>query len=168
MDTDIIKDVVLPCVFSFVGCFAVGVQFNIRFWHLIAASVGSIVSQMIFSVMSMNDYNGIKCCFVAAAAVAFYSEVMARVCKAPVNMYLIVGIIPLVPGGLMYYTMLALVTGDNETFLDRVADAFGEAAAIAMGIFAISSLVRIASNVYKYLEKKYGSAYKGSSGIKKI
>ncbi len=26
----------------------------------------------------------------------------------------------------------------------------------------------IASNVYKYLEKKYGSAYKGSSGIKKI
>lgn len=152
MDTDIIKDVVLPCVFSFVGCFAVGVQFNIRFWHLIAASVGSIVSQMIFSVMSMNDYNGIKCCFVAAAAVAFYSEVMARVCKAPVNMYLIVGIIPLVPGGLMYYTMLALVTGDNETFLDRAADAFGEAAAIAMGIFAISSLVRIASNVYKYLE----------------
>ena len=74
MDTDIIKDVVLPCVFSFVGCFAVGVQFNIRFWHLIAASVGSIVSQMIFSVMSMSDYNGIKCCFVAGRGVLFRSN----------------------------------------------------------------------------------------------
>ena len=117
------------------------------------------------------EMSGKRCIRIVFTENSSFEPVIANMvleCKAPVNMYLIVGIIPLVPGGLMYYTMLALVTGDNETFLDRAADAFGEAAAIAMGIFAISSLVRIASNVYKYLEKKYGSAYKGSSGIKKI
>lgn len=168
METFFTKDIVISCVCSFIGCLAFGVQFNIRFRHLIAASVGSIASQLIYSLMSVSEYSAIKCCFAAAAAVALYSEIMARCCKAPVNMYLIVGIIPLVPGGLLYYTMLALVTSDNETFLDRAAEAFGEAGAIAMGIFAVSSAVKIASDLYKYFSKKYGSSFKGGNGVKKI
>lgn len=153
---DIFSVYVLPCLCSFVACCALGVQFNIRFKHLIAASVGSIVSQLIYLFLSSGGYTEIKCCFIAAAAVAAYSEAMARICKAPVNMYLIVGIIPLVPGGLTYYTMLALVMGDNETFLDRAVDAFSIAGAIAMGIFAVSSAVRLFSD----LRKQYGERYK--------
>ncbi len=168
METDILQDIIIPCLCSFIGCIAIGVQFNIRLRHLIAASIGSIASQLIFSVMSINGVSAIRCCFAAAAAVALYSEIMARFCKAPVNMYLIVGIIPLVPGGLLYYTMLALITGDNDTFFSRAAEAFGEAGAIAMGIFAVSSAVKIASDFYKYLKKKYGPMLKGKDGIKKI
>lgn len=157
---DIAKDIVLPCLCSFVACCAFGVQFNIRPGHLIAASVGSLVSQLIFSLMETSGYSSIKCCFVAAAAVAVYSEAMARFCKAPVNMYLIVGIIPLVPGGLIYYTMIALMTDDKETFLDRAVDAFSTAGAIAMGIFAVSSAVRIGFDLIKAGRKKYRQGMK--------
>ncbi len=167
---DITRNIVIPSICSFVACCAFGIQFNIRFKHLIAASVGSLVSQLISSLMGMQGFDEIKCCFVAAAAVAVYSEAMARFFKAPVNMYLIVGIIPLVPGGLMFYTMLALVMGDNQTFLERAAEALGTAGAIAMGVFAASAVIRLIIDIYRgasshYKNKNMKKEYKE---IKKI
>ncbi|MGN0641935.1 MAG: threonine/serine exporter family protein [Huintestinicola sp.] len=144
---------VIPCICSFIACFALGVQFNIRSGHLIAASVGSVVSQLLYSVLSENGISEMVCYFFAAAAVSIYSEVMARRFKAPVNMYLIIGIIPLVPGGLMFYSMLALVSGDNDTLLERLTEAFGAAGAIAMGIFAVSSIVRIITETIRMAKK---------------
>lgn len=137
------KELILPCICSFIACCAFGIQFNIRIRHLIAASVGSIVSQLIYSLLAAGTLSESLCCFVAAAAVSLYSEIMARSFKAPVNMYLIVGIIPLVPGGMTYYAMLALVMGDSDTFFSRASIALGAAAAIAMGIFAVSSAFRL-------------------------
>lgn len=169
---DITKEIILPCLFSFIGCAAFGVQYNIRFRHLIAASVGSIVSQLIYTLLSMNEFGEIQCCFVSAAAVALFSEIMAKLNKAPVNMYLIVGIIPLVPGGLAYYAMLALVTGDNATFLERAVDAFGIAGSVAMGIFAASSAVRLFKDFRRQAKKKADKAYrtlsKNDKSVKKF
>ena len=53
---------------------------------------------------------------VATAVVYFWSVAMARVLKAPSNTYLIPGIIPLLPGGPLYYTMAGLVGGDRALF----------------------------------------------------
>lgn len=170
---NISHDIVIPCLCSFIACAALGVQFNIRFKHLIAASVGSLVSQLIFLLLEQNGFRDVPCCFIAAATVAFFSEIMAKVNKAPVNMYLIVGIIPLVPGGLAYYSMLALVMGDKDTFLDRSVDAFAEAGAIAMGIFAVSSAVKIYKDVRRHSRKSLDKAYKrlssgGGRSVKKF
>lgn len=56
---------------------------------------------------------------VAAAVVYFWSVAMARVLKAPSNTYLIPGIIPLLPGGPLYYTMAGLVSGDRALFVQK-------------------------------------------------
>ena len=48
--------------------------------------------------------------------VYFWSVAMARELKAPSNTYLIPGIIPLLPGGPLYYTMAGLVGGDRALF----------------------------------------------------
>ena len=166
-------EILVKCICSFIACFALGIQFNIRFRHLIAAAIGSLVSQLVFTAAAAYDVSELKCCFIAAASVALYSEILARICKAPVNMYLIVGIVPLVPGGLIYYTMLALVMGDNATFIDRAVDAFGTAGAIAMGIFIVSSLFRIAVDFYRRHRNAYSTAIKNlgsknDKGVKKI
>lgn len=136
----------LPCLFSFIACCAFGVQFNIRSKHLICAAVGSIVSELIYRVLGAQGTDELKCCFIAAAAVSLYAEIMARSFRAPVNMYLIVGIIPLVPGGLTYYAMLAAARGDSEGFFDKGALALGSSASIAMGIFLVSSVFRLSTD----------------------
>ncbi|MGN0665659.1 MAG: threonine/serine exporter family protein [Huintestinicola sp.] len=140
---NITEQIVIPLICSFIACCAFGVQFNIRLKHLIAASVGSVVSQLLYSLLTLYDTSEPVCYFVAASAVTVYSEIMARRLKAPVNMYLILGIIPLVPGGLSYDAMLALVAGNRDLFFDKLINVFAIAGSIAMGIFAVSSFVRI-------------------------
>ncbi len=167
---DIVNDVLIPCLISTVGCCAFAIQFNLRRIHLVAAALGSFVSQAVFCLMTANGFSDIMSCFTAAAAAAAYSEIMARRAKAPVNMYLIIGIIPLVPGGKTFYAMLAIASGNSELFLDRAVAAFSDACAIAMGIFAVSSFVRLATEFYRKNEKKTTRAIKdlGGKGIKSI
>ena len=54
---------------------------------------------------------------VASMGVCLWSEGMARVRKAPANIFMIPGIIPLLPGGALYYTMSALIGGDMDSVL---------------------------------------------------
>jgi uncharacterized membrane protein YjjB (DUF3815 family) len=49
---------------------------------------------------------------LAALAGAGYSEIMARVTKVPVPVYMVPCVIPLVPGSGLYSTMFSFVTGD--------------------------------------------------------
>jgi len=53
---------------------------------------------------------------VAAAAVSIYSEWMARVVKAPSNVFMITALIPLLPGSYLYYAIAGLLSGDMLQF----------------------------------------------------
>ena len=66
-------------------------------------------------------------------------EVFARYTKKPATLYVNPGIISLVPGAGMYYTMLALIENDYTTAIDKGAETFFIAAAIAMGIIISSA-----------------------------
>ena len=76
-------------------------------------------------------------------AVAAYAEVMARLMKAPATGFLVVGILPFVPGGGIYYTMEYCLSGDTELFLTTGIHTFGVAGAVAVGILLVSSITRL-------------------------
>ncbi len=54
--------------------------------------------------------------WVAALLVAVSSEILARICKKPVTIFVLPGIIPLVPGVGLYRTMLCLIQNDLAGF----------------------------------------------------
>ena len=60
---------------------------------------------------------------VAAAAVCLYSECMSRIVKAPANVFMITGVIPLLPGSYLYYAIAGLMEQDMAQFY-----AYGESA----------------------------------------
>ncbi len=144
MQVDVVGQVILPCVYSLIASIAFGVQFNIRIRHMIMAGIGGTLSQFIFLAFEFSGTNEMLGYFFSAAAVSMYSEIMARKLHVPVNMYLVIGIIPLVPGGYMYNTMITLIGGDITTFSQMFFTAVGIAGSIAMGVFAVSALVRLA------------------------
>ena len=79
--------------------------------------------------------------FFAALTVAAISQVMARLCRCPVTVFLICGIIPLVPGGGIFWTAYYIVTEQL-----RMAAATGFVAlkvtiAIAGGIILASGII---------------------------
>ncbi len=142
---EITKELVKACIFGTISCAAVGVQFNIRPKHLAAAAVGSFLSRFIYMMLTAGGVSYAKCTVAAAAAAALYSELMARKMRSPANMYLITSIIPLVPGSTLYYTMSALALDDIETAAELGLRTMITAGAVAMGIFIVSSFIKILS-----------------------
>ena len=79
---------------------------------------------------------------LAAAAIGVFAEVMSRVRRCPVTGYVLVALLPLVPGGGVYYAMRHCVAGETDLFLSTLLRTFGMAAALAVGAMLASSVFR--------------------------
>lgn len=91
--------------------------------------------------------------FLAAAAAALLSEILARVRSQPVIVYLIPGVIPLVPGGMAYTTMLKFLQNEYGAGLELLAATFFAAGAVAGGITVVSSAFRAFGSTKNRREK---------------
>ena len=143
-----LQQIILPCLYSLIASIAFGVQFNIKLRHMIMAGIGGTLTQFIFLAFELSGTTEMLCYFFSAAAVSVYSEIMARVRKCPVTIFIICGILPLVPGGGMYYTMLASVEGNVTKSLNTGLSTLTIAGAIAVGVILVSSLTRLITFYY--------------------
>ena len=80
--------------------------------------------------------------FVAALVVAALAETLARKQKAPANIFALIGVVPLVPGGGLYRTMLALVLDDYGAAVSTGVETVLIAGAIALAIAVVAVLCR--------------------------
>ncbi len=82
--------------------------------------------------------------FVATLMMALLGEIAARVWKRPATLYIHPAVIPLVPGGGLYQTMLYLVEGDTQLGL-----AEGSRTLLAIGMMALA--IGVASLIFRYM-----------------
>ena len=143
-------ELLLPCLYSFMGCVGYCLVFNIRMRKrmLLLASLGGAGGWCVYLLCGWLQ-NDITQSFAAILAVAAYSEIMARLQKSPATVYLIVGLIPLVPGGGIYYTMEYCINGDMMNFMNTGIHTLGIAGALAIGILLVSACVRILNNIQR-------------------
>ena len=93
--------------------------------------------------------------FYGALGLALASEILARQCKTPVTTFLVCALIPLVPGGGMYRTMLAAIRGDAQNTLNMGLQTLSIAGVLALGILLVSTIMRVYyQEKRKFLEKK--------------
>ncbi|QAT40264.1 threonine/serine exporter family protein [Clostridium sp. JN-9] len=134
---------VLNFIYASIATLAFGIIFNIRGKNLVFASLGGGISWAVY-LLSLKFFSSmIFAYFLAAAIVTLYSEIMARVLKTPVTTFVICAIIPVVPGGGMYNTMMESVKGNVQTALSMGVQTITIAGAIAVGILFISTIVKI-------------------------
>lgn len=131
--------IVLECIYSFIGSFLFGIIFNIRGKKLFFAGLGGLLSQTAYVLLAFYFSSEISQYFFATIITAIYSEVFARIEKAPATVFLVPSIIPLVPGGMMYYSMEKCISGNTSLFINMLFETLGVAGALAMGILLVSS-----------------------------
>ena len=85
--------------------------------------------------------------FVASLFVAAFSEILARVLKAPVILLLVPMLIPEIPGGDLYYAMYDLVQRNFADFGNSANKVLVEAGAIALGIILASYIAKFVRNI---------------------
>ena len=140
---EIVTGYILPFIYAAMACAGFCVMYNMHEFKIaLTACVGGGIAWVAYllcapsgSVMLQN--------FVSAVTVAIFSEIMARVFKTPSTVFLIVGILPMVPGGGIYYTMKYCIEGNMDMFVSKLIATLGVAGAIAVGVSLVSSVVRI-------------------------
>lgn len=132
----------LPCVWAFFACLGFGVVFNIQGSGVLFCGLGAGLGWFVYLVVMAFGMGDIFSAFLAAMAIAVYSEIMARVRRCPVTGYLQIALLPLVPGAGIYYTMQHAVAGENELFLSTLMHTIGFAAALSVGAMLASSVLR--------------------------
>ena len=136
------RDALLQIAMAGIGTLGFSIYFRVRERNVAASTVAGILGWAIYLLVYYFSEDLFLSNFVAAFLVYIYAEIMARVLKAPSNIFLIPGIIPLLPGGTLYYTMYSIVDGNTDLMISEgtktVAITFGIAAGIVVGTVLFS------------------------------
>lgn len=138
---------------SFIGSLGFALLYNLRGKKLLMAGLAGMVSWMTYLAVWHQIPDVFTANLAAAAAATVYAEVMARVLKTPVTVFLITGIIPLVPGGGLYYTMNYAIAKEWGFFSYYGQQTLLTAISIAAGIIAASSVYGFCSAFLHYYRK---------------
>ncbi|MEY8386960.1 threonine/serine exporter family protein [Oscillospiraceae bacterium 38-13] len=132
------REYALPCLCALLACVGFTRIFNIHGFGKLIAGVGGALGWLVYLLAG----GTIFAAFLAAASIGLFSEAMSRVRHCPVTGYVLVALLPLVPGGGIYYAMRHCVAGETDQFLTTLLHTFGMAAALAVGAMLASSLFR--------------------------
>ena len=133
-------DAAIQLVTAGIGALGFSLIFNVRRDLLAATTLGGILDWGVYLIASW-FWGGVFLPSVAAAAFAsLYSEAVARMKHAPATVFYIPALIPLVPGGSLYYTMSYAVMGDWEQVQHYGASTAYCALGIAVGMGLVLSV----------------------------
>lgn len=139
---EILTSYILPCLWALFACVGFGLVFNIQGFGIFITGIGGGLGWLVYLLMMELQNNDIFAAFVAAMAIAAYSELMARVRRCPVTGYLQIALLPLVPGAGVYRAMTYCVEGYTQLFGITLLHTIGFAAALSVGAMLASSVVR--------------------------
>ena len=115
--------------------------FHIRPKHLPAAFVGAALGWFLYLMTKQVwNSNAIGMMF-AALSVTVYSEIGARILRMPVSVIYTPSIIPLIPGGHLYYCMRGFVTDSHADFLKYGSMLLEDTLSIVLGTMVVLTLV---------------------------
>ena len=122
--------------------------FNIKPKHVPFAAIGGTIATLVYVLIDMAGLNLFISNFVATLVCVVYSTVMARVLKTPSMVFITASIIPLVPGGALFYTMSNLILGNSATAKVYGLNTLQIALGIAGGIVVESLIVNIMTKIF--------------------
>ncbi len=125
---------------AFAGTVGFSALFGAPRRYYVACGLAGMAGWAVYLLVAAG-HSVVGAAFFAALAVAAISHAMAKMCRCPVTVFLICGIIPLVPGGGIFWTAYYIVTDQL-----RMAAATGFVAlkvtiAIAGGIILASGVI---------------------------
>lgn len=150
---DILQSWILPCAYALLASASFCLVFNIHGIGILICGLGGGLGWLVYLITDAAGGEIILCYFLAAIAITLYSEVMARIRRCPVTTYLLIALLPLVPGGGIYEAMRFCVEGDTNRFIETLLRTFGIAGALAIGTMLGASLLRVLFPIVHHIHR---------------
>ncbi|MCI1209826.1 MAG: threonine/serine exporter family protein [Treponema sp.] len=148
------SSVATAAFYSFGASAGVAFYFNT---HKVDAAVGAALGSLgwvLYSFVKESTGSEGQGYMAGAFAVAILAELLAFFIKHPATVFLVPGIIPLVPGGGIFTMMRAAVQGQLDESVKAGYSTLIAAGAIAFGVAAASSIARLFSAVVRNRQDK--------------
>jgi len=133
----------VTCAVSFAACAGFVIVFNIHGRGKLLCALGGAVTWGVYCAAEALGCDSLLCCFLATCAAAVFSEAMARVRRYPAISYLVISLLPLIPGAGIYYTALYAIRGDMALAAQYGMNTLATAGVMAAGILVVSTTVRM-------------------------
>ena len=131
---------ILACTVATAGF---SIIFNVPRQKLLPISLGGGLIWLIYLLLGQWTQSDVIRYIIACAMLTFYAELMSRKYRCPATLFLVPAIVPLIPGGTLYYAMEAAIQKRWQDFGLLALQALTLAMAIACGILCAMTLVHI-------------------------
>ena len=131
------------------GAAGFAILFSIKPKHVPFAAIGGAIASLVYAVIDVIGINLFISNFVATLICVIYANILARVLKTPSMVFITASIIPLVPGGSLFYTMSNLILGDSAAAKTYGLNTLQVALGIAGGIVIESLIVSVMTKIPK-------------------
>lgn len=135
------RDAFTQTMMACLGAVGFGILFNVRERKLLWIAFGGGLGWLVYLITEARGGGLFLGLFFATVTVVTLSEILSRVLKSPVILFLVPMLIPLVPGGGLYYMMDALVRTDAAELTARVQSVALQVGAIASGLIVMTSVM---------------------------
>lgn len=134
---------VVTVLASCVGCAGFTLVFNVHGKGAPLCALGGGLTWAVYLLVTALGGNDIIANFCAALFAGVYSEMMARFRRHPAISYLVISLLPLIPGGAIYRTVSFAVRGNMEMFAKSGVHTAAVAGILAVGVLMASTIFRM-------------------------
>lgn len=160
----LILNTLLAVIESFLATLAYAILFNVPKRYYVACGVTGISGWILYLAMCRVTTVAIAS-FAGTLAVVLISRILTVRKKCPITIFLISGIIPLVPGAGIYYTAYYLVTGQMALAAVKGLESVKVAFAIVLGIIFVVSIPRDAFQIRYWRAKRKRKRLKNHGNV---
>ena len=139
-------------IFAFLGTLGFTLIFNVPMRHIPIASFVGGAGWVVFQIADAMGCGVAIACFFGACTVGLTSDISSKVCKEAATIFVIPGVLPLVPGAGTYYTMLAIVQGNLDQAAAKGIETLAMAGAIALGLLVMGTILQIIRGVTRRIK----------------
>lgn len=130
-------------IFAFLGTLGFTLIFNVPLRHIPVASFIGGAGWVVFQIAAAMGSDVVIACFFGACTVGLTSDIASKACKEAATIFVIPGVLPLVPGAGTYYTMLAIIQGNLDQAAAKGIETLAMAGAIALGLLVMGTVIQI-------------------------
>jgi len=138
-------------LFGFFATFGFGILFNAPKKLLVPLAVIGGVGMFTLNGMT-KEYSLILASFFGACAIAILSEFASRAGRDATTIFIIPGIIPFVPGVLLYETMSSMLVADYAAAASSGVQALIIAGSIALALALVAAIARLILSAIRRIE----------------
>lgn len=158
-------DFLLDIIIAGVSTFGFAILFRVDFKYIGWGVIGGGLSWAVYLLSGELIPNTFFCALMSAVFATVYSELLAYICKTPTTVFLMQALIPLVPGGSLYYTMSNLIMKDYAmaaakgiATMEVILGVSGGVVAASLAVYAIRHIKKTKHDNKLNSDKSNGGA----------